>query len=29
MAADNQQLEYLDGIAREAWEGNYDRTGVV
>lgn len=22
-----QQLEHLDEIAREAWEGNYERTG--
>ncbi|TYK74134.1 hypothetical protein FSY45_20050 [Comamonas sp. Z1] len=23
------QLEHLDEIAREAWAGNYDRTGVL
>lgn len=23
------QLEYLDGIAREAWVGNYDRVGPL
>lgn len=23
------QLELLDAIAREAWAGNYDRTGVL
>lgn len=23
------QLEHLDEIAREAWEGNYQRTGVL
>lgn len=23
------QLEHLDEIAREAWEGNYDRVGVL
>lgn len=25
----NSQLEHLDEIAREAWEGNYDRVGVL
>lgn len=24
-----QQLEHLDEIAREAWNGNYDRTGAL
>lgn len=24
-----KQLEHLDGIAREAFEGNYDRVGVL
>ncbi|ART61470.1 hypothetical protein CBP36_21115 (plasmid) [Acidovorax carolinensis] len=25
----NEQLEHLDEIAREAWAGNYQRTGVL
>lgn len=25
----NRQLEHLDEIAREAWEGKYDRVGVL
>lgn len=24
-----EQLEHLDGIAREVWQGNYDRVGVL
>lgn len=24
-----KQLEYLDDIAREAWDGNYDRVAVL
>lgn len=29
MASDQSTLEYLDEIAREAWAGDYRRTGVL
>lgn len=29
MATDQSTLEYLDEIAREAWAGDYRRTGVL